>query len=212
MPPKKPLPGRSALAGILNEVSAAPARPAAPSPAVAPASAPVAGDPLALVRRILGAREPAALVELEAGLVEAAKGEAVLTAWLARPVAITREVDTLTATRQLLATLTETLRTAPKGARNLATLSNAVATLSKTIEKIEERRPPKPTTNEVHEKIKERADDCVDLTLKHTRAAAAKFVKARAELATWSRENLAPRDVAELERRVSAMLGEDEKT
>lgn len=212
MPPKKPLPGRSALAGILNEI--APSK-AAPVPVAAPVN-PRAATPqplgdMATARRILAAREPAALAELDAGLAEAAKGEAALAAWLVRPVLATREIDTLTAARELLATLSKTIETLPKGARNLATLANAVSTLSKTIEKLEEKRPPKPTTNEVTERLKERADDCVDLVLQHTRAAAAKFTKGRAALEEWGGANLGPEMAKQHRALVAVMLGEDEK-
>lgn len=212
MPPKKPLPGRSALAGILDEMAPSKAAAVPVSVPVNPRAAPLPpqGD-MATARRILAAREPAALVELDAGLLEAAKGEAALAAWLARPVTAAAEVDTLSSARVILGGLTEMFRTLPKGSRNVATISNAISTLSKTIEKLEEKRPPKPTTSEVDARLKARADDCVDLALQHTREAAKLFAKGRAALEAWEVAHLGPEMAKQHRGLVAAMLGEDEK-
>ena len=93
-------------AGMAADILAGlePARPAAPRVAPPPVGAPARGGDLALVRRILAARAPGVLAEVEAGLVEAARGEPALVVWLSRP-ATAEDEDA----RDPLATATDAL-------------------------------------------------------------------------------------------------------
>jgi hypothetical protein len=98
------------------------------APAAPPAQEPAPVDVLALVRRIFAARDPFALAELEAGLVEAAKGEAALVAWLARPLPEDDDdaVDPLEACSRALAVATMHLEKVPPLHPRAASLASAV--------------------------------------------------------------------------------------
>lgn len=208
--PKK---GRVVPAGMAADILAGlePARPSPPRVAPPPVGAPSRGGDLALVRRILAARAPGVLAEVEAGLVEAARGEASLVVWLSRP-ALAEDEDA----RDPLATATDALAKAASFMQGLsptdrraATMLNATSTLAKTCEAIASRRPREPTKNEVEEAIAARADEAVAKICEYTKEAREKLDADRAELSAWGRSVLGPVGGAELDRRVGLMLGED---
>jgi len=172
--------------------------------------APPPGD-VALVRRILGARDPSALAELDAGLVVAGKGETALAAWLARPVAEDAEdldADPLDVLRGNLAQIARSLKSLPPGSKVNASVYNSITTAVKAIEGIMSKRPREPTKDEIEERIAARRDDAVNKICEYTREAREKLEADRAELSAWGRSVLGPVGGAELDRRVAAMLGE----
>lgn len=208
--------GRPVGKSVLYEVQAA-ARaetPAPPAPSAPPrVSLPQGGsvsarpDLLALVRRILAARDPGALDELDAGLLEAAKGEEALGAWLDRPVDRTESADPLQAAIDGLATANALVARVSPTDRRAGPFLTALSNLSKTVEKIAAGRPQAPTADEVTERIQARDAECVDLVLRYTRERAGKLRRDRAELAAWAAQEMAPRVAEELQRKVDEMLG-----
>ncbi len=203
--PVSPLPATwlpDVLAG-----SPAPRVPAA-SPVASPGpAAPVAGD-VAFIRRVLAARAPAALAEVDAAHVVAGRGEADLVAWLARPIARTEVTDPLQAALDGLGTINALVGQISPTDRRAATFLTALSNLSKTVENIAKNRPREPTRNEVEERIAGRAVEARKKIEEYTDKAHAKLTADRGELAAWARENLGPMIAAELDRRLSAMLGE----
>ncbi len=203
--PVSPLPATwlpDVLAG-----SPAPRVPAA-SPVASPGpAAPVAGD-VAFIRRVLAARAPAALAEVDAAHVVAGRGEADLVAWLARPIARTEVTDPLQAALDGLGTINALVGQISPTDRRAATFLTALSNLSKTVENIAKNRPREPTRNEVEERIAGRAVEARKKIEEYTDKAHARLIADRAELAAWARENLGPMIAAELDRRLSAMLGE----
>ena len=182
--------------------------PPAPAAKEAPKAAAPAGPDFALVRRILAARDPAALAEVDAGLAAAAQGEAALLAWLARPPEDEDdgEIDPLEACSRALAVATSHLERVPPMHARAASLSTAVANLAARVEKIAAGRPQPPTVDEVTARINARRDDAIRQIMQHTGDAAAKLEADRVELLTWAEQNLGPLIGAELRRRVDAML------
>jgi phosphoribosyl-ATP pyrophosphohydrolase len=176
--------------------------------AVAPPKQEPAGPGLALVRRILQARDPSALAELDAGLVEAAKGEPSLVAWLTRPIARPEITDPLQAALDGLATVNALVAKISPTDRRAATFLGALSNLSKTVENISKNRPSAPTVDEVTERIAKVRDEAVRKILEHTTEAREKLAKDRADLVAWAGANLGPMIAAELERRLGVMLGE----
>ena len=168
---------------------------AASPPAVAPSAVPAAriapravAPELVLVRRILSARAPDALAELEAGLLEAARGEAALAAWLTRPVESEdgeEHADPLDALRANLAQLTRSLKSLPKGKAN-ASLYNSITTAVKAIEGIMRQRPREPTKDEIEERIAGAADEARAKIVEYTDDAYAKLGADRADLGAWA--------------------------
>ena len=210
--PKK---GRVVPAGMAADILAGlePARPAAaprPAPPVGGGPARSHGGDLALVRRILAARAPGVLAEVEAGLAEAARGEPALVAWLSRP-APEEELDTdpLDVLRQNLAQIARSLKSLPPGSKPNASVFNSITSAATKIEAIMTRRPREPTKNEVEEAIAARADEAVNKICEYTKEAQEKLDADRAELSAWGRSVLGPVGGAELDRRIGLMLGED---
>lgn len=164
-------------------------------------------DPFALVRRIFAARDPAALAEMEAGIEEAAKGEAAFDAWLRRPLASSAEVDPLQAAAAGLGALVEHAKKLSPLHPRAAPLFGQISNTAKTVEKIANGRPREVTRDEVEERIAARADEAVKKIVEYTDDAYAKLEADRAELDAWARSNLGPLIAEELARRVDAMLG-----
>jgi hypothetical protein len=172
---------------------------ATPSPAAPPSE-------VALMRRILKARNPGALAELDAGLAEAAKGEPALVVWLARPADRGEGADPMAAVLDALDTaLAFVGRLSPQD-RRAATILNAVSTLGKTAETIAARRPRVETADEVTARITARRDDAVRKIVEYTGEARAKLDADRTALEAWASQNLGPLIAAELARRLGAML------
>lgn len=189
---------------------AADTRPAAtPSPGPTSAAAPSAPppDPLALVRRILSARDPSALAELEAGLAAAAQGEEPLRAWLARPLPLHEPVDPLEAAVAALGVAVSHAERLPPQHRSAATVLGKVGDLAARVEKIAAGRPRVATPDEVTERIEARRDEAVHKILEHTSEARAKLAADRKALVAWAAGEMAPRVADELARRVADMLG-----
>ena len=164
-------------------------------------------DLLELVRRILDARNGAARAELDEGLaVHVAGGEAALAPWLARPIrAVEIDRDELVTLREGLGFALGVARTAEAGGPQLRALG-ILDRLAKSVSVVSARRPRDERPDEVDERVRGAMDACVDHLLRHTREAAAKLERDRAELAAWASTNLGPRLAAELERSVGAML------
>lgn len=175
----------------------------------AAASAPKAdpGPDMTLVRRILSARDPSALAELDAGLAAAAQGEEALRAWLARPLPVHEPVDPLEAAVAALGVAVSHAERLPPQHRSAATVLGKVGDLAARVEKIAAGRPRVATPDEVTERIEARRDEAVHKILEHTREAHAKLTADRKALAAWAAEELAPRVADELARRVDSMLG-----
>lgn len=195
--------GAMTLRRALKDPSSIAPAPASSSP-VKPETLPA--PDLAIVRRILKARDPAALAELDAGLAEAAKGPGELDAWLARPLARPEPIDPLDAATRALeiasAWVTQLPPTHPKAAQFLTLIGG----LAKTAERINGARPQAPTADEVSARIAARADDAVKKIFEYTEDARKKLDADRADLAAWARANLGPLIAEELGRRVDAML------
>lgn len=188
---------RSVAAGALADAVEAAAR----RPAVAE------GESLEVVRRILGARDPGALVELEAGLEEARRGAAELEAWLARPLARAEPMDPYDAAALALAAAAAAVERLPPHSPRTATVISALATVANTCEKIMRGRPREVTPDEVETRIADRAKEARERIVQHTREAAKALAARRATLKTWLREEVAPRVFAEYERLEAEMLG-----
>lgn len=197
---------KSKAAAVLADAIEAAAVSAAVSAAPKPKPEP-RGPGLALVRRILQARDPSALAELDAGLAEAAKGEDALAAWLARPIARPEVTDPLQAALDGLATVRGLVAKISPTDRRAATFLTALSNLSKTVENISKNRPSPPSVDEVTERIARVRDEAVKKIMEHTTEAREKLAADRAALVAWARENLGPATVAELERRLEGMLG-----
>lgn len=180
--------------------------PAAPSgtPAATPTPPP---DPLALVRRILSARDPSALAELEAGLSVAAQGEDALRAWLARPLPLHEPVDPLEAAVAALGVAVSHAERLPPQHRSAATVLGKVGDLAARVEKIAAGRPRVETPDEVTARIEARRDEAVQKIMQHTGEARAKLAADRKALVAWASGEMAPRVAEELARRVDDMLG-----
>lgn len=165
-------------------------------------------DLLELVRRILDARYAPARAELDDGLaVHVAGGEPALAAWLSRPIArVEIDGDELDALREGLGFAVGVARAADAGGPQLRALG-IVDRLGKSISVVASRRPHEPKPDEVHEALRGAADTAVEHLLRHTREVAAKLTRDRGALATWARQELAPRVAAELLGKVGEMLG-----
>lgn len=83
----------------------------------------------------------------------------------------------------------------------------AIATFAGRMDTILSKRPRVTPPNEVHEALRGASGTCVELLLRHTREAAAKFARDRAALVQWATEELPPKLAAELVRRMDNMLG-----
>ena len=164
-------------------------------------------DPFALVRRIFAARDPAALVEMEAGLEEATKGEAAFDAWLRRPLFTGGAVDPLDAAAAGLGALVEHAKRLSPLHPRAAPLYGQISNLAARVEKIANGRPREVTRDEVEERIAARADEAVAKICEYTKEAHAKLNADRAELSAWGRSVLGPVGGAELDRRIGLMLG-----
>ena len=174
------------------------------APVVDSAGAEEPARTVALVRRILAARDPAALAELDAGLVEAAKGEAELVAFLSRPAMAGAPIDPLDALTRALDAATANVERLPPLHPRAATVLGAVATLSAKLESVAKGRPREPTPDAVQEALRAASSSCVEHLLRHTRAASATLAKSRASL--FDGLDLRPTDRAELGRRLATML------
>lgn len=174
--------------------------------AALPQGGAVSGRPdlLELVRRILDARNGAALAELEEGLVVAARGEAELVAWLVRPVvALSLDVDELDALSRGLDLAVEIVSRAQPGGPQLRALRE-LTSLGKSVAAVRARRPAALAPDAVDERVRGAMDTCVEHLLRHTREATAKLDRDRAALAAdVLGGKLAPVDVV---LRVDAML------
>lgn len=205
------------ILGAVEGAKVAPAVPAAATraaPVATAAAAPVFTPDAALFRRILRAREPLVLAEVEAGVAEAAKGEAALVAWLARPIARDdgEDVDPLEALSAALSAATSHANRLPPLHRGAATMIGKVAEIAARLEKVTMARPRPPTPDEVEERIAARRDDAIKKISEYTGDARAKLDADRAELVAWARSNLGPMIASELERRLGLMLGEEAAT
>lgn len=197
------------ILGAVEGAKVAPPPPVATARAapVTAAAGPPPGD-VALVRRILGARDPSALAELDAGLAEAAKGPAELAVFLARPIPRREARDPLDTATDALAAAAAFVESLPPNDRRAATMLNAASTLAKTVETIASRRPREPTKDEVEERIAARRDDAIKKISEYTGDARAKLEADRGDLVAWARSNLGPMIASELERRLGLMLGD----
>ena len=128
--PGKPVIADSWKADILGALDA-PKPPGVTAGPVARPSPPAAAGDLELVRRILQARDPLALAELEAGIVEAGKGSEALAVWLARPIPRREARDPLDAASDALAAAAAFVESLPPNDRRAATILNAASTLAK---------------------------------------------------------------------------------
>jgi len=205
--PGKPVIADSWKADILGALDA-PKPPGVMAGPVARPSPPAAAGDLELVRRILQARDPLALAELEAGIVEAGKGSEALAVWLARPIPRREARDPLDAASDALAAAAAFVESLPPNDRRAATILNAASTLAKTVETITAKRPREPTRDEVEERIAKRRDAAIEKISEYTDDARAKLEADRAELVVWMRSNLGPVIAGEVERRIGVMLGE----
>ncbi len=187
-----------------------------PSPVVdsGAAGAPVTGTDshhperlraIALCRRILLARNPAALAELDAGLVEAAKGEAALDAWCARPQVVGEKVDPIDALGRALDAATSHAAGLPPLHPRVSPLLQTVAKLSAQLESVAQKRPRAPTPDEVHERLRVAMGECTEHLLRHTREAATTLRRQRAAL--FEGLDLRASERAAIEQRVDAMMG-----
>ncbi len=196
--------GADLLAGIDAPRVAAP-------PLRAPGAVRPSSPDLVLVRRILAARAPGALAELEAGLVEAGRGEPALVAWLARPVDSGGEdldADPLDVLRGNLAQIARSLKALPPGSKVNASVYNSITTAVKAIEGIMSKRPREPTKDEIAERIAGAASEARAKVLEYTKEAREKLETDRASFVNWLRANLGPKLADEGVARVAAMLGE----
>lgn len=163
-------------------------------------------DLLALVRRVLGARDPAALRELDDGLeVFTRGGEEALAPWLSRPLAGAAKVDPLDACLAGLAAAVAHAEALSPLHPKAPTVLGALAGLAQRVENIAKGRPKAPTRDEVQEAVRGAMDSCVEFVLKPTREAAAKLVRDRAALLDGL--DVGPATASEIGRRVDAMLG-----
>lgn len=170
---------------------------------------PVEGDQLALVKRILKARHPAALAELEEGIAEAARGEGFLVRWLARPLAITLEgVDPLEACARALTVLSSHADQLPPGDRRTTAMLGRIGALAQQVERIQNSRPRAVPPDEVNERIAAMGQKAVGRIFEFTRAAWARINQRRDALIDWAREELAPRHADRLEQQLAELLGE----
>lgn len=178
----------------------------------AAASAPkvdaLGGASLTIARRILAARNPSALAELDAGLVEAAKGEPDLLAWLGRPLPATvdSDLDPLDACIAALDAAVAHVEKLPPLHPRAATMLGVVANLAARVEKIAAGRPREVTADEVTSRINARKDDAVRKILEYTGEARAKLTTDRKAFGEWAQQ-LGPLIGAELVRRLDEMLG-----
>mgnify|MGYP006890126631 FL=1 len=196
--------GADLLAGIDAPRAAAP-------PLRAPGAVRPSSPDLVLVRRILAARAPNALAELETGLVEASRGEPALVAWLARPVdsgAEDLDADPLDVLRGNLAQIARSLKQLPPGSKVNASVYNSITTAVKAIEGIMSKRPREPTKDEIAERIAGAAAEARAKIVEYTKEAREKLEADRAAFVAWLRANLGPRLAEEGEARVAAMLGD----
>jgi len=127
-------------------------------PADVPQGGPTVATPdrlLADVREILGARNPAALEELEEGLVLRARDEAAYRVWLARPFPAAAELSTdpRTNAQRLLAELEADYRRAPILRRG-AIAEKIVAACRELRQYFPPARPPRPK-DEIVEALRE---------------------------------------------------------
>jgi hypothetical protein len=118
---------------------------------------------LALVRRILGARNPGALRELDDGLAVAGGGEAALVAWLARPLAPAVVDDPLEEMLGALAKLKVFLAELGPNSIRAASLAQAMATLGKGIEQVRRGRPRPETEDQALARLRALDEDALAL-------------------------------------------------
>ena len=165
-------------------------------------------DLLVLVRRILAARNPAALAELDAGLLEATKGEPDLAAWLARPLPHSAEdADPLDAALAALAVAVAHAEVLSPLHPRAATVLGVVSQLSARVESIAKGRPQQISKGEVVERLEAARDEALKRILPRLAASQAQLGARRQALDAWAAQNLGPLAVAELGRHVDAMLG-----
>jgi hypothetical protein len=164
-------------------------------------------DLLALVYRILDARNAPAGAELREGLrLHVAEGESGLTAWLSRPIERAELTgDELDALREGLEFAVGVARKAERGGPQLQALT-IVERLGKSISVVTARRPPALKPNEVQEAIRGEMDTCVEHLLRHTREAATKLERARLDFDAWARSAFGEHGGAEAVRRLNEML------
>lgn len=208
---------RRAKAATRRRAAGSPKAPPAGSQAAAtanvalPQGGTVSGRPdlLALVREILDARYPAARAELDEGLRIHARGEPDLfAAWKGRPPDAAEPAgDELEALGAVLADLRALLAKAGPDAGPRIAIVKALDGVSKSLSVVKSRRAPEVKPDEVNERIRAADDACVEHLLRHTREAAAKLERDRAELVAWGRGAFGEHGGGELERRVGAMLG-----
>jgi hypothetical protein len=163
-------------------------------------------DLLEVLRRIGRARNAAAWAEVEEGLeVHTRGGEDALAPWLARPVeAVEVGVDELAALRGALDLSVELAARAEPGGPALRALAQ-VASLGKSVASVRAKRPAEPKPDEVQEAIRAEMETCVEHLLRPVREAAARLQRDRAALLGGL--DVGPATVAEISRRVDAMLG-----
>lgn len=193
---------KSKAAGVLADAIEAAAAPL-------PQGGAVSGRPdlLVLVRRILKARDPSALGELDAGIVEAAKGEPALATWLARPMPRPVEaLDPLDAAIAALGAASAFVNSLPPNSPRAATILGSAANLAKTVENIGKGRPRELTADEVTERIAARRDEAVRKISEYTAERAAKLTADRKAFGEWAQQ-FGPLIGAELVRRLDEMLG-----
>ncbi len=210
-PKTRPVPA-SWGAEILGALGAPPPAPrGAPVRPAVPGAGPRPPTDLVLVRRILAARSPGALAELEAGLDVAARGESALAAWLARPIdsgAEDLDADPLDVLRGNLAQIARSLKQLPPGSKVNASVYNSITTAVKAIEGIMSKRPREPTKDEIAERIAGAAAEARAKIVEYTKEAREKLEADRAAFVVWLRANMGPKLAEEGEARVAAMLGD----
>ena len=161
---------------------------------------------LALVRRILDARNGAARAELDEGLVVAARGEQELAAWLARPPEVPElQGDELDALEGALARLLSLLDRAGPDAGPRIALAKAIDSVSKSLSVVRLRRPAEDKPDEVTRRLAGIRDKAIERVGILTSDAAVKFAADRAALAARLTA-IGPIGV-DLLREVDAMLG-----
>lgn len=157
----RPLP---APAGVSRPPEALPAGAQAPA---LPQGGPPADQTIAVVRQILGARNAAALEELEEGLVAWARGPETFETWLARPLpTATLEADTLDQALRTLGQLVTRFERAGSG-REASGLGEKILAAIGRVEQIKRSRPQPPRPDAVVEALRALDADAIRVIEQH---------------------------------------------
>ena len=136
-----------------------------------------------------------------------AGNEQELAAWLDLPLERRDPLDPLDAAVAALSAASAYVESLPPTSPRAATILGAAANLAKTVEAIGRGRAPIAPPDEVNERVRGAMATCVEHLLRPVREAAAKLARDRAALFDGLVEDVAPRHLAEIGRRVDAMLG-----